>query len=198
MINFIKGIADELSENFVVIDNNGIGYGINVSLSTLQNIKKGTEVKLYTIMTVREDDISLYGFINKEELKLFNQLIGVNGVGPKNALSLLSAMSPTKLALAIMTEDINTITLGQGIGKKIAQRIALELKDKIGNEQALADSSVIEIASVGGDSTAKSEAIDGLMALGFSKNEATQAVNAVYTNDTDSSKLISKALRVLS
>jgi holliday junction DNA helicase ruvA len=195
MISFVKGFIVDISENFVIIDNNGIGYGINVSTTTLGKLSLNTEAKLFTYMVVREDDLSLYGFTSKEELKMFNQLLTVSGVGPKGALSLLSSLTPSQLALAIITEDIKSLSSGQGIGKKTAQRIALELKDKISNEQAVENGSVLN--SIVSDNSAKSDAIEGLLALGFTKNEVTQAINAIYTADLTSSQLISKALKVL-
>lgn len=195
MISFVKGFIVDISENFVIIDNNGIGYGINVSTTTLGKLSLNTEAKLFTYMVVREDDLSLYGFTSKEELKMFNQLLTVSGVGPKGALSLLSSLTPSQLALSIITEDIKSLSSGQGIGKKTAQRIALELKDKISNEQAVENGSVLN--SIVSDNSAKSDAIEGLLALGFTKNEVTQAINAIYTADLTSSQLISKALKVL-
>lgn len=197
MISFIKGIVDDISDNFIVIDNNGIGYGLNISSLTCSQLKINSEIKLYTYMSVKEDDISLYGFMTKDELSMFNMLISVNGVGPRGALSLLSAMPSSQLALAIVTEDIKALSSGQGIGKKTAQRIALELKDKISSNQAVADDSAIA-ANINLDSSAKSEAIEALLALGFTKSEINKAISAVYTADATSSQLISKALRVLS
>lgn len=197
MISFVKGIVDSISDNFTIIDNNGIGFGLNISTKTASLLKTNKEAKLYTYMSVKEDDISLYGFMSKEELNIFNLLISVNGVGPKSALSLLSVMTPSQLALAIITEDIKSISAGQGIGKKTAQRIALELKDKISNEQAVEDSTILSV-DIQDNSSTKNEAMEALMALGFTRNEINKAINAVYTENLTSSQLISKALRVLS
>lgn len=196
MISFIKGIVEYINEGHIVIENNGIGYDINVSSATTGRLKLHSEAKIYTYMAVREDEISLYGFMNREEFNMFNLLIGVTGVGPKSALSLLGSMAPSELALAIITDDIKALSGGQGIGKKTAQRIALELRDKISNEQAASDSSVITAAV--SDSSARNEAMEGLMALGFSKAEANKAIAQVYSEDMTSSQIISKALRALS
>ncbi len=198
MIGFIKAITEYIGDGIIVIENNGIGYRINVSSATAGRLNTNSEVKIYTYMAVREDEISLYGFMNKEELNMFNLLIGVTGVGPKSALSLLGSMSPSELALAIITDDIKSISQGQGIGKKTAQRIALELKDKISNEQAVADSSAMASVEQGSDNSAKSEAIEALTSLGFTKAEINGAINAIYMENMTSSEIISKALRVLS
>lgn len=196
MISFIKGIVEYINEGHIVIENNGIGYDINVSSATTGRLKLHSEAKIYTYMAVREDEISLYGFMSREEFNMFNLLIGVTGVGPKSALSLLGSMAPSELALAIITDDIKALSGGQGIGKKTAQRIALELRDKISNEQAASDRSVITAAV--SDSSARNEAMEGLMALGFSKAEANKAIAQVYSEDMTSSQIISKALRALS
>ncbi len=196
MISFIKGNIEYISDGNIVIDNNGIGYNINVSSATAGRLKINTEAKIYTYMAVREDEISLYGFMSREEHNMFNLLIGVTGVGPKSALSLTGSMTPPELALAIITDDIKSLSSGQGIGKKTAQRIALELKDKISNEQTVSDSSAI--TSVISDSSARNEAMEGLMALGFSKAEANKAISQIYSEDMTSSQIISKALKALS
>lgn len=196
MIGFIKGNIENISEGSIIIENNGIGYGINVSSATAGKLKTNAEAKIYTYMAVREDEIALYGFMDREELNMFNMLIGVTGVGPKSALSLLGAMRPSQLAAAIITDDIKALCSGQGIGKKSAQRIVLELKDKISNEQAVKDSSVIKAAVF--ESPARNEAMEGLMALGFTHSEANKAITQIYDENMTSSQLISKALRALS
>lgn len=197
MISFVRGNVDYIGDGFVIIDCNGMGFNIGVTSTTLSKLKLNTEIKIFTYMSVKDDGISLFGFMSNEELNMFNNLIGVNGVGPKSALSLLDTMSPSNLALAIITEDIRAISGGQGIGKKTAQRIVLELKDKISNEEAIEDSSILSEVVNNTDSSAKNEAIEGLMVLGFNKNEAASAVNAVYIEGMSSSDIISKALRVL-
>lgn len=196
MINFVRGNVDYIGDGNVIIDCGGIGFNINVTATTIGRLKTNEETKIYTYMSVKEDDMSLFGFINREELNMFTLLIGVNGVGPKSALSLLDALSPSQLALAIITDDIKALSGGQGIGKKTAQRIALDLRDKISNEQVADDSSVISNITV--DNTAKNEALEGLMVLGFGKMEANSAIASVYTDGMASSDIISKALRVLS
>lgn len=202
MINYIKGSLDFIGEGFIIIENNGIGYSISVSSKTQSNlVKQGMELKIFTYMNVKEDEISLFGFLSIEELNMFKQLITVSGVGPKSALSLLSALSPSKIALAIITSDINTLSCGQGIGKKIAQRISLELKDKIKTEDAvdlmpLGESGDNLLAMPENDE--RSEAIEALVSLGFSRSQAVKAVSEVYLNGMSSSVLISKALKKLS
>ena len=135
MISYVKGTVAYIGNDCIVVDNNGIGYNIQVSLSTASAVVMEKEVKIYTYMNVKENELSLFGFLTKEELNMFNLLIGVNGVGPKSAVAMLGALSPSQLALAIATEDIKALSVGQGIGKKIAQRIALELKLQQEKEQ---------------------------------------------------------------
>ncbi len=196
MIGYIKGKLEYIGNGFVLIENNGIGYNIQVSSGTqagLSNLKN--EVKLYTYMYVKEDELSLIGFLSMDELNMFSLLITVSGVGPKGALSLLNTLTPYKISLAVITGDIKTLSQGQGIGKKIAQRIALELKDKIKPEDAF-DFSDTDIAKIEkNDDPCMSEAVEALIALGFSRAEAVKSVCAVYEEGMQSSRLISLALK---
>jgi len=133
---YIRGRLEYKNNDFLIVESNGVGYRIFTSLSTISGIGEiGQEVKVYTYLYVREDVISLYGFLTQEELNVFELLISVSGVGPKAAVSVLSAISPSRFSLAVITDDVKTLTKAQGIGKKIAQRIILELKDKIKKEQ---------------------------------------------------------------
>ena len=132
MYAYIRGKLEYKSNDSVVIEASGVGYAITVPLSTIENIGSvGEEVKVYTSLHVREDVMALYGFGTREELNMFELLKTVSGIGPKVAISVLSSISPSKFALAVITDDIKTLTQVQGIGKKTAQRIILELKDKI-------------------------------------------------------------------
>ena len=195
MISYVKGTVAYIGNDCIVVDNNGIGYNIQVSLSTASAVVMEKEVKIYTYMNVKEYELSLFGFLTKEELNMFNLLIGVNGVGPKSAVAMLGALSPSQLALAIATEDIKALSVGQGIGKKIAQRIALELKDKVGADTITTGVEIVQKVDV--TTGERAEALSALMALGFTKNEAENAIKAVFVNGMATEEIISKALKVV-
>ena len=195
MISYVKGTVAYIGNDCIVVDNNGIGYNIQVSLSTASAVVMEKEVKIYTYMNVKENELSLFGFLTKEELNMFNLLIGVNGVGPKSAVAMLGALSPSQLALAIATEDIKALSVGQGIGKNIAQRIALELKDKVGADTITTGVEIVQKVDV--TTGERAEALSALMALGFTKNEAENAIKAVFVNGMATEEIISKALKVV-
>ena len=195
MISYVKGTVAYIGNDCIVVDNNGIGYNIQVSPSTASAVVMEKEVKIYTYMNVKENELSLFGFLTKEELNMFNLLIGVNGVGPKSAVAMLGALSPSQLALAIATEDIKALSVGQGIGKKIAQRIALELKDKVGADTITTGVELVQKVDV--TTGERAEALSALMALGFNKNEAESAIKAVFVNGMATEEIISKALKVV-
>jgi len=136
MFAYIKGTLEYKCSDYLIVEANGIGYKIFTSISTIETAGRvGEQVKIYTYLHVREDIINLYGFLTQEELGMFELLISVSGIGPKAAISVLSSISPSKFGLAVITDDIKTLTKAPGIGNKTAQRIILELKDKIKNEQ---------------------------------------------------------------
>lgn len=195
MISYVKGTVAYIGNDCIVVDNNGIGYNIQVSSSTASAVVMEKEVQIYTYMNVKENELSLFGFLTKEELNMFNLLIGVNGVGPKSAVTMLGALSPSQLALAIATEDIKALSVGQGIGKKIAQRIALELKDKVGADTITTGVDLVQKVDV--TTGERAEALSALMALGFTKNEAENAIKAVFVNGMATEEIISKALKVV-
>ena len=195
MISYVKGTVAYIENDCIVVDNNGIGYNIQVSPSTASAVVMEKEVKIYTYMNVKENELSLFGFLTKEELNMFNLLIGVNGVGPKSAVAMLGALSPAQLALAVATEDIKALSVGQGIGKKIAQRIALELKDKVGADTITTGVEIVQKVDV--TTGERAEALSALMALGFTKNEAENAIKAVFVNGMATEEIISKALKVV-
>ncbi len=181
MFSYITGRVAEKSANFVVVDVNGVGFKIFTSLNTLQDtsVVSGEKATFYTYMYIKEGIMDLYGFSTKEELTLFELLITVSGVGAKGATAVLSVANPSKLALSIVTGDIATIKQASGIGTKTAQRISLELKDKIKNESLVSDATDAfdQVAPV--DTSAQSEAVSALMVLGYSANEAQKAVASV-------------------
>jgi len=199
MYAYIKCRLESRGDGYIIIDNGGIGYRIFAPLSTLEAAgQPGNEIKVYTHYYVREGVISLYGFATQEELSMFELLLTVSGVGPKAAISLLSAVSPSKFALAVITDDARTLTRAQGIGMKMAQRIILELKDKLKKEQlALDNVAGTEKAVVQGESSKISEAISALVVLGYTPMEASRAVNSVYTDDADLETLIRNSLKSL-
>ncbi|MDD2217118.1 MAG: Holliday junction branch migration protein RuvA [Eubacteriales bacterium] len=200
MIHFIKGTLSEKLENSVIVDNGGIGYEIFVpDNSNVYLINEKESVKLYTYMAVREDDMSLYGFSDKEGLKLFRLLITVSGVGAKAGMALLSAMPPAELRKAIAFEDTALLTKANGIGKKTAQRIVLELKDKMG---AVADQITAETinASSAFDNIAqdaRNDALNALLSLGYSRLEAVEALSFVSDGDLTAEQYIKAALKKL-
>lgn len=185
MISYIKGPLVEIEGDIIVVEARCVGYNIRVPLSLLDGLPDiGSEVRIYTYLQVREDAMSLYGFLNRQDLKMFRLLLGVNGIGPKGALGLLSAMSPDDLRLAIISGDAKAISKAPGIGSKTAQRFILDLKDRIPAEQIV---SMIEKKSeehgTGGGGAVGKEAVDALVALGYSAMEATKAVRQVEILD---------------
>lgn len=177
MIAFIKGILCDISEDRIVIENQGMGYSISVPGSVIDRMPAaGSEVKVYTYLHVKEDMIGLYGFLTKDDLNIFKLLITVNGIGPKGALGILSAMSADELRFAVLASDEKTISKAPGIGKKTAQRMIIELKDKLDLEDAFEHklNSTSGAATIASDS--KNEAILALVALGYSQADAMRAV----------------------
>lgn len=199
MFAYISGKLGYKHNEYIVVEANGIGYKINTALPTIQNAgSPGADVKVYTHLYVREDIMSLYGFLSKEELGMFELLIGVSGVGPKAAVSILSSISPSKFSLAVITDDIKTLTKAQGIGNKMAQRIILELKDKIKKEQLVSvDTGISKNVPVDEEGSRISEAVSALMVLGYTPLEANKAVSSVYNEGMDLEAIIKNALKSL-
>ncbi len=199
MYAYIKGSLEMVGMDYIVVEAGGIGYKIFTPLSTLQAVgQTGKEIKIFTHHYVREDMISLYGFVTQEELGMFQLLLTVSGVGPKAALSLLSTVSPSKFGLAVITDDTKTLTRAQGVGAKMAQRIILELKDKIKKEQlAVSKNPEFDTAVVSGKGSRLSEAISALMVLGYTQGEASNAVSAVYSDEMELETIIKNSLKSL-
>jgi len=196
---YIRGRLEQKQNEYLVVEANGIGYKIFAPVTTIQAAGPvGEEVKIYTYLYIREDAMNLYGFLTQEELGMFELLISVTGVGPKAAISLISSVSPSKFGLAVITDDVRTLTKAQGIGSKMAQRIILELKDKIKKDQiAAADSGKEDLSSIIKDNSRVSEAISALMVLGYTALEASKAVSAVYSEDMDLEAIIRSSLKGL-
>lgn len=177
MYYYIKGTLVQKSDNYIVVDANGVGYMIYTSLNSMQNTGEiGKKITIYTYLHVREDVMDLFGFTTIEEKNMFMQLISVSGVGPKAALSILSVTTPAKFALAVITNDVKTITKASGVGPKMAQRVILELKDKMKTDELEID---LEDESDDILSDNRSEAISALVVLGYSSNDAQKAVKGI-------------------
>ena len=198
MISYVKGALAEKSGDRIVVEAGPVGLGIYVPLSVLEVLPPlGEEVKIYTYLQVREDDLSLYGFLNRQDLDMFRRLIGVNGIGPKGALGILSALSPDDLRLAILTGDAKAISKAPGVGAKTAQRIILDLKEKVSAEEMLASvADTEERTSVPLMQEAGREAATALVALGYSNLEASKAVkNVQITEDMDAEAVLRASLK---
>ncbi|WP_300300648.1 Holliday junction branch migration protein RuvA [Anaerosolibacter sp.] len=196
MFEYIRGMINSFGEDYIVVDNNDIGYKIFTSLGTITTVKgRQDKVTVYTQQVVREDDISIYGFYSREELKMFQLLTTVTGVGAKVALGILSSISIGNLAGMIISEDITGLTKAQGVGKKTAQRIILELKDKIDHKVAVIEPTLIPTKLVLGDGN--DEVTNALMALGYTKSEAVSAVQEVEYGSSGVEDMIRRALKVL-
>lgn len=194
MFGYIRGkiVSKELS--YVISDVNGVGFKIYSSVNSISALKINEEATLYTYLYIKEGIMDLYGFATEEELSMFEMLISVSGVGAKGAIAILSIGSPSKIAVALVTNDVKTIKSAQGIGPKIAQRIILELKDKIKNEDLTLQSEETEQVI---DTDLKQEAVKALMVLGYSKNEAQKAVSKADSSITDLEELIKAALKAV-
>ena len=179
MIAYIKGKLARKEPTYIIIDVNGIGYHINISLNTFGNIKEEEVCQLHTYLHVKEDAHTLYGFVTEAEKQLFLDLISVSGIGPSTGLVMLSSLTPAEIIRAISSEDIPTIQSVKGIGSKTAQRVILELKDKM-RKQAFSD----DDANISGisDNNLRSEALSALVTLGINKNVAQKSIESVLRN----------------
>lgn len=194
MIYSVKGELIHTEVGLAVVECGGVGYACRTSRQTLNSIKTGGEVKLFTYLHVSENSLDLFGFSDTMELSCFRQLISVSGIGPKAALSVLSEISPSKLALCITTGDAKTLTKCPGIGLKTAQRIVLELKDKVAKEQHVAASDFASMPAVGGGNVG--EALSALEVLGFAPAQAAAAI-AGASPEASVEELIKFALKNL-
>ncbi len=198
MLAYIKGSLEEKTSTYVVIDVGGLGYKIYMSENAIDKLGEiGEIIKVHTYYQVREDDISIFGFITSEELKMFELLISVSGVGAKSALSILASISPSSFAFAIISDDVSKLVKIPGVGKKTAARIILELKDKLKTVQAV-DAKPEEV-NININSEGKvTEAIAALQVLGYNKKEVEKAVESIDTNSLEIEDIIKKGLILLS
>lgn len=206
MFYYISGTLAAAEPGFAVIDAAGVGYKLTISQMTYEalpahlSVAEAPQVKLYSYMSVREDGVDLFGFYSYEELSTFKLLISVSGVGPKVALAVLSCLTPEKIALAVVGEDIKALSKASGVGAKTAARIVLELKDKLSRElpSSISVSKSPDITQASAASKNKlSEAQDALTVLGYSRAEAANALRAVYSDDIGLEDIIRKALKEL-
>ncbi len=199
MIAYIKGEIADITEDNLVLEANSIGYNIKISSGTAGMLPGiGEEVKIYTYTCVREDAFHLYGFLTKDDLDIFKKLITVNGIGPKGGLAILSVMSADSLRFAIISGDVKEISKAPGIGKKTAERVILDLRDKVSIEDTFVNKGMgggLSEAS-SGDTSARNEAIEALTALGYSASEALKAVKQIaVTEDMDTEDILKLALK---
>ena len=197
MFAYIKGNLDTKTNTFVIIDVQGIGYRIFMPSNSIENLGDiGDTVKVYTYYYVREDNISLYGFLTKEELKMFELLLSVSGIGAKSAITMLSNISPSSFALAVISNDVNSLKKIPGVGPKSAQRIILELKDKLKTQQGVEEeSSEIKVEIQKSENV--SEAMEALQILGYNKREVEKAFEKIANTDVSVEELIKKGLSIL-
>ena len=197
MFAYLRGTVQKKALDRIIVEVGGIGYNIHTATTTLYNCEIGSEVKVFTHLNVREDGIALYGFLTEEELKMFEQLLTVSGIGPKAALSLVSTVSPAQFGLSVLTDDADRFTKAPGIGKKTAQRLILELKDKVRKESVnipeIKDLKVL--TSEGGHDSRLGEAVSALIMLGYSSAEANRAVAFSYKEEKTVEEIVRDALK---
>lgn len=204
MISYIKGEVVEIEEEKLILECQGIGYNIFMPGSALdKSVRPGQEVKVHTYLHVREDAMQLYGFWTRDDLKMFRMLLGVSGIGPKAALGILSGLTADELRFAVLSDDIKTISRAPGVGKKTAQKMILELKDKLDLQEAFETKSLHVQEAVSSDTgdlmDAKKEAVQALTALGYSGSEALRAVKQIdMTPDMNVEEILKLALKKMS
>lgn len=192
MFEYLKGIVADILIDKIIVEANGIGYRIHSTIHSASKTKKGDMITIYTHLVVREDELSLYGFMSIEELNMFQKLISVSKIGPKVASGILSAYTPNKLSAYILSKDITALSKAPGVGKKTAERIVLELKDKVDKTNVAYDYTLFNE-----DYKDDDEAVQALMALGYSKLESEKAVEAVRDMSLGTEDTIKKALKWL-
>ena len=195
MFYYLEGTVAEIEPNLIVLDCNGVGYALNTTGNTIAAAVKGERCRLYVSESVREDAFDLYGFYSKNERHFFELLTSVSGIGPKAALSILTSNTPEGLALAVASGNEKALTVAPGIGKKIAQRVILELKDKIGKGDDYVDSGFASPAALPSDNTAVGDAVAALGVLGYNPNEIAQVLKTTDTDGMNTEQIIKTVLR---
>ena len=194
---YLRGTLERKTADSLILDVQGVGYKVYTTATALSSCQAlGTELKVHTHFYVREDTQALYGFLSEEELKMFEQLLSVSGAGPKAALSLVSNIPASRFGLTVLTDDIAALTKAPGIGKKTAQRIILELKDKLKKEQVnLPETNCAVMDQESGKDNRIAESINALVMLGYSFQEASNAVSCVFKEDKSVEQIIKDALK---
>lgn len=197
MFYYLSGTITVLEANLAVLDCGGVGYACHTTGYTLSQLQLGKQQKLFTYCNIKEDAFDIYGFSTKEELSCFNRLIGVSGVGPKVALAILSAVTPSQFTLAVVTGDEKTLSTAQGVGKRMAQRIILELKDKLSKDlpEYAAGGAAAPLPASGGNKTAEASA--ALASLGYSQSEIAQSLKGLDVERLTLEEIIRGALRAM-
>lgn len=195
MFYYLNGKITILDTNLAVIDCGGVGYGCHVTNYTQSQLRVGEKTKLYTYCNIREDAFDIYGFSTREELRLFELLLGVNGVGTKAAVAILSALTPEQFTLAIMTGDERSLTMAQGVGKKSAQRIILELKDTLGRDVQSVDLSTPTAVPSAGSHVALATA--ALAELGYAQHDIARVLKKLQVENMSTEEIVRQALRAM-
>ena len=195
MFYHIEGTVTELEPNLVVLDCGGVGYALNATMNTVSYIHMDDKVKLYVAEAIGENNFDLYGFYTKGEKRCFELLVSVSGIGPKAALSILSYSTPETLALAIMNDDVKALTVAPGVGKKIAQRVILELKDKMSKETAGQEIRLPATVPVTGQSDTMGDAMTALAVLGYSSAEIAPALKKIDVTGMSAEEIIKAVLK---
>lgn len=195
MFYHIEGTVAELGQNLVVLDCGGLGFAVNATLNTISQLRAGEKAKLYIAEAIGESNFDLYGFATKSEKRCYEMLVSVSGIGPKAALSILSYSSPEGLALAIMNNDEKALTVAPGIGKKIAQRVILELKDKMGKELGTPDLAIQAPVVLNRQDGSVSDAVAALSVLGYSSAEVAPALKQIDTAGMTAEQIIKAVLK---
>ena len=197
MFYYLNGEITLMEGNLAVVDCGGVGYACRTTNFTLARLQLGKPAKLYTYCNIREDAFDIYGFSTRDELRCFELLLGVTGVGPKAAIAILSSTSPERFMLAIMTQDEKSLTAAQGVGKKLAQRIILELKDKLGavSEVDFSDSALAFTAPANGSNLALAQA--ALAELGYNQSEIGAALKGIKTEGMTTEEIVRQCLRAM-
>lgn len=195
MFYHLEGIVSDIEQNLVAIDCNGIGFAVNATMNTISHLTLGSKGKLYISEGIGETNFDLYGFCSKNEKRCFELLTSVSGIGPKAALSILSYNTPEGLTLAIINSDVKALTVAPGIGKKIAQRVILELKDKIAKEFSDTEIKIPVMNTVPAESSAMNDAVAGLAVLGYSSSDVAAALKTVDTSNMTAEQIIKAVLK---
>ncbi len=197
MYAYIKGVLEEVFEDSIIIENQGIGYRVRVPMRVLDELPmRGSSMKIFTYLYVREDAFSLFGFLTRDELSMFQLLLNVSGIGPKGALAILSTLSPNDIRFAVMSSDDKAIAKAPGIGKKSAQRLIIELKDKVSMEDALESFDPEAVIVPDSTSVVKKEAIEALVALGYRSSDAAKTISSIsITEQMDVEEVLKAALK---